>query len=359
MSLTKFAEMFKLPISKGIFPYEKYESIADIKSQIAWPTYTDFFSSLPMKQQDYLPDLKNMLLHKSIYNFTTVRNLFDFYQMSYESFADEILDNFYLADVDEKQKQMIIQHFAISPIDYFEQKTIYENKISSGQYESFLDHLCDYNLLDCELLSKALTEFINIFENCFNVSLLDKLSLPGVSEDIMWNLYDEQCPKMFSFHSEYGFLNQRIREKLLGGPTILFHRHCEIKRIGSYPESVYSVPNGSKYSKLISYDFNALYAYAMMQDLPTGLPFYFRKQAGGNFKFEIAGRKSGWSMEALDWLNHMSYNPLFLRNNGTYYLMLTAITGEYAVRYNGHSYTVDGMVRTENDIYFLEYFGCR
>ena len=76
----------------------------------------------------------------------------------------------------------------------------------------------------------AMVKFIESFKECFNVNLLDKLSLPGISETIMWSLYDTNCPRMFSFSEEYGFLNREIRKKLMGGPTIIFHRHAEVKR---------------------------------------------------------------------------------------------------------------------------------
>ena len=115
----------------------------------------------------------------------------------------------------------------------------------------------------------------------------------------MWSFYDESCPKTFSFNEKYGFLNQKIRSKLMGGPTIAFHRHCEIKQVGDYHSSVYNVPNGDPYKRLVSFDFNALYAYSMKQDMPTGIPFYYEKQQDGYFKFKIAGSVMGWSIECL------------------------------------------------------------
>ena len=44
---------------------------------------------------------------------------------------------------------------------------------------------------------------------------------------------------------------------MLGGPTIIFTRHCEIgKDGGEYSDIVYKCPNGEPYKKIISYDFN-------------------------------------------------------------------------------------------------------
>ena len=128
----------------------------------------------------------------------------------------------------EKARQLNSQ-LQLSPKLYFEQKYEFESRIESGEFQCFLDHLKYYNLLDCILLTEALQKFLKIFDDCFNICLFDRLSLPAISESIMWDFYDQECPKMFSFNEEYGFLNKKIREKLQGGPTILFHRHAEVK----------------------------------------------------------------------------------------------------------------------------------
>ena len=96
----------------------------------------------------------------------------------------------------------------------------------------------------------------------------------------------------------------------------------------------------------------------MQQFLPTGLPLYLSKLPDGKFKFEIAGERSGWSLTALDWLNYMAFNPRF-QNGTTFFKMKTAITGEQTVRIGDNVYTVDGMVETSDQTYFLEFFGCR
>ena len=73
----------------------------------------------------------------------------------------------------------------------------------------------------------------------------------------MWTNYDSNLGRVFSFGEEFKFLNERLRESLLGGPTICFHRHCEINQSGGeHHESVYKCPNGLPYKKIISFDFN-------------------------------------------------------------------------------------------------------
>ena len=165
--------------------------------------------------------------------------------------SDEIYEN--LLPV---SKSKLESYFNISLVDFIDQKEKYDEKISTGEYHNFLDYLIEYNLLDCEILSKSMQKFIETFEKCFQVSLLDKLSLPGISEEIMWQKYDRNTPKIFSFDENFGFLNQRIRDALMGGPVLIFHRHCEITDVHkNYPKEVFVAKNNEKYTKLVSFDY--------------------------------------------------------------------------------------------------------
>ena len=89
------------------------------------------------------------------------------------------------------------------------------------------------------------------------------------------------------------------------------------------------------------------------------MPFYYRKNDNNTFKFEIAGSKKGWSVEALKWLSLMAFHPNFQKSNGERYPLFCCVTGEKEVTVKKHTYKVDGFVETENRAYFLEFFGCR
>ena len=66
-----------------------------------------------------------------------------------------------------------------------------------------------------------MTKFIQEFSNQFQVDVLEKLSLPSVSEMILWKMYDrENFPKIFSFSPKFGDVNEMIRKHILGGPSI-------------------------------------------------------------------------------------------------------------------------------------------
>lgn len=355
ISLANFANIFKLQMVKSIFPYEKFQSIDEMRQQILWPKYSDFYSTLYKKHQIFTEELGQILTTDS--DLHTVADLFKRFDFQPKSFPEEYLKKPYLDVLSEEQKMEIYDYFNISPLIYLEQEKFYTEAISTGQFKNFVDYLSWYNLLDCDLLMEAMSKFIRLFETFFGATILDRLSLPGVSESIMWGKYDKTSPKMFSFNDKYGFLNTRIREKLQGGPTIIFHRHAEIKLIGNYVNSVYKAANGDKYKRIVSYDFNALYAYSMKQNLPCGIPFYYEKNKNGTFTSTITAEANGWSHDAMDWINHMSYDKRFQKSDGTYYQMLSAITGEYKIP--GTNYSADGYVETDRKKYFLEYFGCR
>jgi len=356
-SLAKFASMFKLDISKQLFPYEKFSTINEIKSQIKWPDYPDFVSKLGTSYTFKMSDLSNMLEKRF---FATFGELLDYYKLNLEGFSDCQRASVYLPTLSNEQIPKLERHFNISPIDYFQQKIEYDQKISSGEYETFCCYLVEYNLMDCRLLTQAMSRFIKLFKNCFRVCLFDKLSLPGISEQIMWQHFDGNCPKMFSFDESYGFLNERIREKLQGGPTIIMHRHIELAgEAEKFIKEVHYAENGDSFKKVVSYDYNALYAFTMKQDLPTGIPFYMEKQDNGKFEFKIACSQAGWSHDALDWINFMSYDNKFMKPDGGFYEMISVVTGEHQLIHEGSVYSVDGVVRTPDKTYFLEFFGCR
>ena len=227
MSLKKFASIFKLPISKGIFPYEAFSDIQQLRDSNQWPSYKDFSSSLPTTQKDFTPEINQILNLPLIYGLNNFGEFIDFFALDIvcrpESRNAQFMPDLLPDEIDRLKNQL-----PMSPKLFFQQKFEYEERIKSGQYSSFLDHLIYYNLLDCQVLTEAMKKFLEIFKICFHVCLFERLSLPAISEAIMWKFYDSNNAQMFSFNEKYGFLNKKIRESLMGGPTIVFHRHAEV-----------------------------------------------------------------------------------------------------------------------------------
>ena len=227
MSLEKFADIFKLDVKKNIFPYEMYESIEDMRSAKQWPEYKNFRSSLPGGGKDFISEINEILNLPIIYGLDNFGDFLKFIDIDL-NLSDEELGFFYVPDLNAEKRKKLADGMPVSPKLFFEQKFEFENRMEIGEYKSFVDHLIFYNLLDCDLLEQAMLKFLEKFKICFDVCLFDRLSLPAISESIMWQYYDPNSPNMFSFNEKYGFLNKKIRDNLMGGPTIIFHRHAEV-----------------------------------------------------------------------------------------------------------------------------------
>ena len=155
----------------------------------------------------------------------------------------------------ESEALLILSQIEICPEKYYNAKSNFDAKMSTGRFSNFLDELVFYNLQDCEILHKALVNYDKSMVDCFNVRLLSKLSLPALSEHIPLTNFSEEYGHVFSFGDKFGHLNEKIRAGLLGGPTVCFHRHCEINSV-DFDDCVRLTPSGEPYKKFVSYDFN-------------------------------------------------------------------------------------------------------
>ena len=138
------------------------------------------------------------MVEKHIFGIKTVKELFHKLDFPAVQFSEEDLNYSFMPEITSEKLNELRSYFTISPLQYFKEKIDFEENISNGSFVSFIDILKKYNLLDCELLMEAMKKFIAVFKNCFNVFLLDKLSLPSISEQIMW----ERVSKLFyiDFH---------------------------------------------------------------------------------------------------------------------------------------------------------------
>ena len=70
-------------------------------------------------------------------------------------------------------------------------------------------------------MSSILHKFGHEFRSEFKVDVFQKLSLPAISEQVLWNLYDNtNFSKVFTFADKFGDVNEFIRSHILGGPSI-------------------------------------------------------------------------------------------------------------------------------------------
>ena len=85
-----------------------------------------------------------------------------------------------------------------------------------------------------------------------------------------------------------------MKDNIVGGPAIIFHRYHE--------KGITKIRGGSELCrKIVGYDANALYLWALMQDMPTG--WYVRRREENGFRPQQA---QPYGQMAIQWLTRES-----------------------------------------------------
>lgn len=144
MSLAKFAEIFKLSISKDIFPYEYFHDVEELRQTVSWPDYIHFGSSLPSAEKDFVGELDEILNLPIIYGFDCLGDLIKFLKIDFELTVSEY-QFLNVSSLSENRSKELKRLLFLSPKIYFEKKFEFEGKIESGRFSNFLDYLIYYN----------------------------------------------------------------------------------------------------------------------------------------------------------------------------------------------------------------------
>ena len=247
-----------------------------------------------------------------------------------------------------------------------------QKHVSSDEYEvcvrawnalgmkTFKDFLVWYNNLDVEPFLEAMEKQSLIYREKRIDMLKSAISLPGLA--IRWmfghtprpNFNNTRCDRRYGdlkmvlrssqpiclFDKTNSDLHWTIKDNLVGGPSIIFHRYHE-KGVTMLRHATL----GSKAKvcdRVLGVDANALYLYCMMQDLPTGQPVR-RYEATGLAREPTRS----YSKSAHAWLEYVAYTTgreIRHRNNG----------GE--IRLGQHGLPVDGFCQETNTVY--QFHGC-
>ena len=133
-SLSKFAKLYDLKEGKQLFPYEKFQSIDEIRNQIDWPYYNEFKSSLGVKKT-FTNELSSMMEY-----FPNVQSLLKYFQCPIQLSDGELSDQSFPQLSTIKQLEFDA-FFSVSPLEYYVHKNNYNKKITSGEYTTFCDYL--------------------------------------------------------------------------------------------------------------------------------------------------------------------------------------------------------------------------
>ena len=116
---------------------------------------------------------------------------------------------------------------------------------------------------------------IDIFKHGISVSGLTLLYLfNDLPEKTYFTIFNEKNKD----------LHNLIKDNIIGGPSIIFHRYHE-KGVSTLRLNVYGEA-ARPCRSIVEYDANALYFWSLMQDMPMG--WYTRRRAENDFRPESA-----------------------------------------------------------------------
>ena len=159
--------------------------------------------------------------------------------------------------------------------------------------ETLREYLIWYNNRDVTPFLDAIAKQAGFYKQ-HNIDMFkDGISVPGLSLLHLFN--DLPNDTYFTvFNRTNSDLHELVKDNIVGGPAIIFHRYHE--------KNVTRIRGGSEPCRsIVGYDANALYLWALMQDMPTG--WYTRRRTENKFRPQQA---QPYGQMAIQWLTRES-----------------------------------------------------
>ena len=155
------------------------------------------------------------------------------------------------------------------------------------------DFLVWYNNRDVIPFLEAIAKQFAFYHDRGIDMFKDGISVPGLSLLHLFN--DLPNDTYFTvFNRTNSDLHKLVKDNIVGGPAIIFHRYHE--------KDVTKIRGGEELCRKIEgYDANALYLWAIMQDMPTG--WYTRRREENGFRPQQA---QPYGQMAIQWLTRES-----------------------------------------------------
>ena len=197
---------------------------------------------------------------------------------------------------------------------------------------SMRDFLTWYNNLDVTPFIEALNKMKTFWQGYGIDMFKDCISLPGIAMKFEMSFLKEQGVFLSAFHTAE--LYNVFRNNMVGGPAIIFKRYAEASKtcIRNDPEKMCQ--------KVVGYDANALYLWALAQPMPVGLYTHWQ-YAGPKLQPTYPWKEAD---EWLAWASHQHQTTLRTRLNET------------EKRLGDRQLPVDGFDPASNTPY--QYMGC-
>ena len=180
-----------------------------------------------------------------------------------------------------------LKNEGISDADYARCQVVWHD----NQMKTMRDFLVWYNNRDVIPFLQAIDKQFAFYCDRDIDMFKDGISVPGLSLLHLFN--DLPNDTYFTvFNRTNSDLHQLVKDNIVGGPAIIFHRYHE--------KDVTKIRGGSEPCRsIVGYDANALYLWALMQDMPTG--WYTRRRAEKQFRPQPAQPYGQMAVQWLTW----------------------------------------------------------
>ena len=159
--------------------------------------------------------------------------------------------------------------------------------------ETLREYLIWYNNRDVTPFLDAISKQFAFYRDRDIDMFKDGISVPGLS---LLHLFNDLPNDTFFtiFNQTNSDLHKLVKDNIVGGPAIIFHRYHE--------KDVTKIRGGGETCRsIVGYDANALYLWALMQDMPTG--WYVRRREENGFRPQQA---QPYGQMAIQWLTRES-----------------------------------------------------
>ena len=177
----------------------------------------------------------------------------------------------------------------ISDADYARCQAVWHD----NQMTTMRDYLIWYNNRDVTPFLEAIAKQFAFYQQ-HNIDMFkDGISVPGLS--LLYLFSNLPKDTFFTvFNNTNKDAHKLVKDNIVGGPAIIFHRYHE--------KGITKIRGGSELCrKIVGYDANALYLWALMQDMPTG--WYVRRREENGFRPQQA---QPYGQMAIQWLTRES-----------------------------------------------------
>ena len=137
---------------------------------------------------------------------------------------------------------------------------------TENQWSTFADFLKWYNDLDVTPMIQVIDNMNDFYKQKHTDFMHQAISLHGVAMRVCFNSITDPTAEFHLFNKKNKDIYQLFKQNIVGGPSIIFNRYHET-------DKTFICNNLNKpCQKIIGYDANALYLWAIGQKLGVGFP---------------------------------------------------------------------------------------